>query len=106
MNAIYFLRSVNIGLNICGYVPIVSSVTGPLRQSYGVVYIVSAVALALLAVQNPVGIAAECAGSICIAGIMHVLRGTVETVPVINCTCAVYDFFRVCIGGSTYGSIL
>ncbi|MEI6242148.1 MAG: hypothetical protein WCP39_01945 [Chlamydiota bacterium] len=79
-------------LNIFGYIPIVSSISGPIRAIMGKIQVIACAVLAVLAfLTGREAMAWRCV--ICfVHGVANYFRGNIETIPVIgNIACLVYD---------------
>ena len=96
------------GLNIAGYIPLVSTFSGSLRISYGKVEVIGSVVAAVLtafvalcnyhdaeARQRGLGKALEILTTYSLHGIANIFRGTIESVPFLSLfTCLPYDLLR------------
>lgn len=101
-NVDHTLSSFEKGLNIAGYVPIISSFSGPLRIGYGKVEVIGAVAFAAILALRAFSLtgleqeellnkAVEML-SYTLHGIANIFRGAIETIPLISLfTCLPYD---------------
>lgn len=90
-------------LNVAGYVPFVSAISGAIRIGYGKVEVIGAIAAgALLTVKALFNRDAEqrsfdfkyavaVAANYSIHGLANIGRGFVEALPIINLSCLVYD---------------
>jgi hypothetical protein len=91
-------------LNIAGYVPLVSSVSGVIRAVLGKIEVIGGIAtgaiLAIAALFNPhasqrhaqLNKAAEVAVKYSLHGVANLLRGTIEVFPLLSLvTCLPYD---------------
>jgi hypothetical protein len=85
------LSIINKTLNIFGYIPIISCISGRSRLIYGAIHVISAVAIAILSAAGVALNPALCS-PILVAGLWHVFRGVVESVPYLgNIACIAYD---------------
>ena len=77
-------------LNVFGYIPIVSSVSGSVRQVYGNVQVIGGLATAVLSSLSNQR-QAEHGLEIAVHGIANMCRSSVEMVPFLNLACIPYD---------------
>jgi hypothetical protein len=94
-------KAIDTTFNVFGYIPIVSSFSGPIRTYYGVIQAVAAIAIAILGSTGLIAITSATmlpmiVSHLLISGIFHVIRGYIEQVPFVgNATCFIYDLARV-----------
>lgn len=99
-----WLENVEHGLNIAGYVPLVSSISGPLRMVLGKCEVIGGLAtaafMAIAALFDPHPVeklhqlnrALEIAVKYTLHGAANLFRGTIEAIPFVSLvTCLPYD---------------
>lgn len=95
-NSITPIKALDTTFNILGYIPVVSSISGPFRQYFGIAKIVASIALAIFAAIGAATTAPGIVSYFLFAGCLDIIRGGVEKVPVLgNLACIVYDIARV-----------
>ena len=83
--------------NFFGYIPIVSSISGQLRQHYGAIQIISSIAMAAIFLATGSHFAIP-ASALLVSGVFHIFRGTIELLPFFgNAACIIYDIARLTI---------
>jgi len=79
-------------LNPCGYIPFVSSISGPLRALIGVIQTVAYSALSFVAFTDGARALSERFDCTMKNGLANIFRGCIETVPIAgNLLCYTYD---------------
>lgn len=99
------LKDLETGFNYAGYVPIVGTFSGMLRQFYGVVELVIAVVAVIFNIMRgffvedreaKVALIKDChyiLHNYARHGIANIVRGQIESIPLINFICFFYDYF-------------
>jgi hypothetical protein len=84
--------AVEKALNVFGYVPLVSNISGSLRVVLGKIQLVASAVLALIALFVGQPVLAISLLICCVNGLPNIFRGFVENIPVIgNIACLCYD---------------
>ena len=97
MSAVVIFPVFEKTLNICGYIPAVSSVSGPIRALYGKAKIITGIAAAIFSASGVITlsptIAPILATHLIFSGLIELFRGAIETIPVFgNIACIIHDF--------------
>lgn len=92
------VKVIDYSLKGLGYIPIVSSVSGRIRQWYGLVKVTTAIAMVALSLIGAISVMYGISFGLLISGCLDAFRGEVEKYPVYgNIACIIYDLVRFII---------